>query len=120
MQINAGFTFRAFEWQAVLAARVLAGRATLPPQPERDEWERKRIALKGDGVPFTMLVPDFEQYFEQVRALAGEEGPGRKLPPFDKGWLEKFHAGHASRRDMWRRNNQALAKGRLISQGAKL
>lgn len=54
--VAAGFTFKVFEWQAVLAARFFAGRITLPSIGEQEKWEQDRIALKGDGVPFTALV----------------------------------------------------------------
>lgn len=103
-------TFRVFEWQAVLAARVFSGHATLPPQAERDEWEKNRIAYKGDGVPFTMIFPDFADYFETIRKMAGEKGPGRRLPPFDPKWAEDFMAGHEMRKQMWKRNNEAARK----------
>jgi len=42
----------------------------------------------GDGVPFTALFPDFEDYFEMGRRLAAEpaqEKLRRKLLRFDKG-----------------------------------
>ncbi|KAF8655463.1 hypothetical protein AX16_003052 [Volvariella volvacea WC 439] len=104
--IGAGLTFRAFEWQSVLIARYFAGRAKLPSKEEQQVWEVARIAKKGDGVPFTLLFPDFEEYFETVRRLAGEEGPGRNLPPFDKRWVELFFAGHERRKEMWRKNNK--------------
>lgn len=114
--VAAGFTFKVFEWQAVLAARYLAGRITLPPLKEQDSWEQKRIEIKGDGVPFSALYPDFEQYFEEVRLLAGEptDGVGRKLPKFEKEWRAEFDAGHLRRIAMWKRINkqaeEALAR----------
>lgn len=107
-QIGAGLTFKAFEWQAVLAARVLAGRATLPPLEQQKAWERDRIAKKGDGVPFTLLWPNFEEYFETVRKLAGEPSPtqpGRRLPPFNPNWVRTFVQGHQRRIRMWQRAN---------------
>ncbi|KAF2029769.1 thiol-specific monooxygenase [Setomelanomma holmii] len=107
--VAAGLTFRVFEWQAVLAARVLAGRATLPPIEEQQRWEQDRIAKRGDRVPFTLIFPDFEDYFETVRRLAGEPKPGqpgRTLPPFDKNWLEAFMAGHERRKKWWREENE--------------
>jgi hypothetical protein len=81
--VAAGFTFKVFEWQAVLAARFLAGRIALPPSSEQQKWQEDRIAYKGDGAPFTALYPDFEEYFEEVRKMAGElteDGKGRHLP----------------------------------------
>ena len=85
--VGAGLTFKIFEWQAVLAARLLAGRATLPPLEEQQKWERERIAKKGDGPAFTLVFPDFEEYFETVRKLAGyraEGQSGRRLLQSDK------------------------------------
>ncbi|KAJ6109631.1 hypothetical protein N7486_001866 [Penicillium sp. IBT 16267x] len=105
--VAAGLTFKVFEWQSVLAARLLAGRATLPPVEEMQTWETERIKARGDGVKFTLLFPDFEDYFETVRRLAGEgeEGKGRKLPKFRREWMRAFLDGHERRKAMWRRLN---------------
>ncbi|KAJ5885239.1 hypothetical protein N7495_009749 [Penicillium taxi] len=107
--VGAGLTFKVFEWQAVAAARVLAGRATLPSVAEQEKWENDRIAEKGDGPAFTVINPDFEAYFEGLRALAGEprNGAGRPLPPFDQKWVKIFNEGHERRKKMWRRANLA-------------
>lgn len=106
--VGAGLTFKIFEWQAVLAARLLAGRATLPPLSEQQKWETDRIAKRGDGPKFTLVYPDFEDYFEAVRALAGpgENGLGRQLPPFKREWFKAFLDGHEKRKLMWRRLNE--------------
>lgn len=107
--VSAGLTFKVFEWQSVLAARILAGRTKLPSLEEQRQWEKDRIALKGDGVAFTLLFPDFEKYFNEVRELAGEpkDGePGRRLPLFKKEWFEVFMAGHELRKKWWREQNE--------------
>jgi thioredoxin reductase len=104
--VSAGLTFKVFEWHAVLAARILAGRATLPPLAEQQRWEQERMEKKGDGPVFTHIFPDFEEYFEEVRRMAGEEGPGRKLPRFEKMWVERFMAGHERRKTWWREENE--------------
>lgn len=91
------------------AARVLAGKAQLPPLTEQQKWEADRIAVKGDGPGFLMVNPDFEEYFEKLRALAGEPAPGapgRRLPPFEQAWVDDFNAGHERRRRMWQRANR--------------
>ncbi|OCF30882.1 hypothetical protein I317_05030 [Kwoniella heveanensis CBS 569] len=105
--VAAGLTFKIFEWQATLAARLLAGRATLPPLSEMQRWEEERIAKRGDGVRFTVVYPDFEDYFEEVRKLAGpgQDGLGRKLPPFNRMWFKAFLDGWELRKKMWRRIN---------------
>ncbi|KAL1389494.1 dimethylaniline monooxygenase [Phyllosticta capitalensis] len=107
--VNAGLTFKLFEYQAVLAARLLAGRVkALPSIQEQERWEKDRIAKRGDGPKFALVFPDFKEYVEAVRALAGpptKDGKGRALPPFDQVWFERFMAGHERRKDMWRRFN---------------
>lgn len=101
-------TFKVFEWQAVAAARVLAGKANLPSIAEQEKWETDRIAQKSDGPGFTVLNPEFEPYFESLRELAGEPhgGVGRRLPRFEQKWLDDFNEGHERRKKMWRRANQ--------------
>lgn len=121
--IGAGLTFKVFEWQAVLAARVAAGRARLPPLDEQQKWEQDRIAKKGDGPAFTLIYPDFEDYFETLRALAGEPKtgePGRKLPPFDKNWFEVFMAGHELRKKWWREENERARENEAETSRARL
>lgn len=103
--ISAGLTFKVFEWQAVALARVFAGRAKLPSIQEQVKWEKNRIAEKGDGQKFITLYPQFEEYFELLRELAGEEGPGRRLPKFEKLWVDNFLRGHQRRINYWIENN---------------
>jgi hypothetical protein len=117
--VGAGLTFKIFEWQAVLAARILAGRASLPPLEEQQKWERDMIAKKGDGPGFTLVFPDFEEYFETVRKLAGEPAagqPGRRLPPYEKRWFEVFMAGHERRKKWWREENEKARQKLLIDE----
>lgn len=71
------------------------------------------MAVKGDGVPFTALYPNFEEYFEEIRNLAGdpikaEDGSeiGRRLPPWEKKWREDFDSAHLRRIEMWKRRNK--------------
>ena len=63
----------------------------MPPKEEQKRWETDRLAVRGDGLPFYKVAPDFEEYFETLRAIAGvpEPGvPGRILPKWDPAWLE--------------------------------
>jgi hypothetical protein len=111
--VGAGLTFKVFEWQAVYAARLLAGRASLPSLEEMRAWEAARIKAKGDGTKFTLIFPDFEDYFETLRELAGEgeEAKGRKLPKFRREWVRAFMDGHELRKNMWRRLNARSRTG---------
>ncbi|KFA50098.1 hypothetical protein S40293_06397 [Stachybotrys chartarum IBT 40293] len=111
--VNAGLTFKIFEWQAVYAARLLANRAAPLPSPaEMEKWETDRISERGDGPKFALVFPDFEDYFETLRGLAGEgeRGLGRKLPKFKREWYREFMDGHELRKDMWRRLNAQAAE----------
>jgi hypothetical protein len=76
-------------------------------------------------VPFTALYPDFEDYFETVRKLAGEPTalqPGRKLPKFRKEWNGIFEAGHKRRVLMWKKSNEVAKRklGKGVQKRAKL
>lgn len=42
------------------------------------KWEDERVKTHGDGVKFTLLFPDFEDYFETVRRLDGEGEEGKR------------------------------------------
>ncbi|KPM37049.1 hypothetical protein AK830_g9520 [Neonectria ditissima] len=89
--VTGGFGIRIFEWQAVAAARVLAGHATLPPRKEMEDWEQDRISKCGNGPLFWTLSPNFEEHFEALRAIAGEPAAGtrgRVLPKYDPKWAE--------------------------------
>ncbi|TEA15073.1 Thiol-specific monooxygenase [Colletotrichum sidae] len=110
--VAAGLTFKIFEWQGVLVARVLSGKARLPPAEEQAKWEADRIADKGDDIRFALVHPHFEEYFETVRSLAGEPegGVGRRLPPFDPSWFQVFIDGLGLRKKMWVRINAEARK----------
>ncbi|KAL1859634.1 hypothetical protein Daus18300_009499 [Diaporthe australafricana] len=116
--VGAGLTFKIFEWQAVYAARLLAGRGTLPGLEEMRAWEAARVDQKGDGPKFLMVYPDFEEYFDKVRELSGEpaDGVGRRLPKYDKKWFQLFMDGHELRKAMWKRFNEQ-ARSELEASG---
>lgn len=73
-------------------ARHLAGRARpLPSIAEQQAWEARRVALKGGGKDYYSIAPDYKEFFEFLREIAGDpaEGTaGRVLPKFDPGWLK--------------------------------
>ncbi|KAK4202886.1 putative monooxygenase [Triangularia verruculosa] len=89
--LGGGFTFKVYEWQAVAVARHLAGRARpLPSIAEQQLWEAKRVAAKRGGKDYYSIAPDYKEFFEILKFLAGDpaEGTtGRALPKFPEEWL---------------------------------
>ncbi|USW58359.1 Putative flavin monooxygenase, FAD/NAD(P)-binding domain superfamily [Septoria linicola] len=121
--VQAGLTFKVFEWQAVYAASLLSGRGTLPTLATMKAWEDARVKLKGNGPKFALLFPDFKDYFEDLRRLSGEatDGKGRPLPKFRREWFRDFVSGHELRKKMWKRlNNEAKVKLDVGKERARL
>ncbi|KAL1606159.1 hypothetical protein SLS60_003560 [Paraconiothyrium brasiliense] len=105
--VTGGFGLRIFEWQSVAMARVFAGRAPLPSCIEMKAWEQERIVERGDGPSFWVLMPDFERYFEDLRAIAGEPASGttgRVLPRYDDAWGEAFWRFVKWRVQLWEKD----------------
>lgn len=113
-QLGGGFTFRAYEWQAVAVARFLAGRAkALPSIPEQLEWERKRVSERKGGKDYYSIAPNYADFFELLREIAGEpaEGTtGRKLPPFDSKWLETWTGMISTKLEAWTKKREAAER----------
>ncbi|KAI3401816.1 hypothetical protein diail_8194 [Diaporthe ilicicola] len=96
--------------------------ARLPPIEEQKAWEADRVEQKGDGVPFTALWPNFEQYLETMRSLAHEPSqakPGRRLPRYDPGWVRIFIEGISAGLTCGR-NQNSEARQRMEKAAAKL
>lgn len=119
--VQAGFTFKIFEWQAVLTARFLAGRCALPPLSKQIEWTEERKAITGDGPGFAALFDNdpsnVVDHFEELRRLAGEpvqledgREVGRRLPEFQQSWMDAYYEGHALRIQMWKNGTEAARR----------
>jgi hypothetical protein len=109
--VSGGFTFRAFEWQAVAVARVLSGRGNLPSVADQQKWEVERAVSKGDGVPFYKIGPEFEEYFTTLANIAGSPQvgtPGRVLPDWNPRWLETFVEGFQKKINLWKKEADRL------------
>lgn len=97
------------------AARVLAGRGTLPSKAAMKVWEHDRILERGDDSSFWALMPDFERYFEDLRAIAGEpqqDTDGRVLPPYNPEWATAFWELIAERQSWWRQQVASADRAR--------
>ncbi|KAH7396091.1 putative dimethylaniline monooxygenase [Pyrenochaeta sp. MPI-SDFR-AT-0127] len=91
-QIRAALSFRAYEYQAVAVARVLAGRGTLPSVQAQKLWEEDRLKRLGPTHIFHTIAPDFGEYFEALRQIAGppaEDSEAYELPAWQDDWAAK-------------------------------
>lgn len=91
-QIRAALSFRAYEYQAVAVARVLAGRGTLPALAEQRKWEDDRVKRLGPTHIFHTIAPDFEEYFNTLKNIAGPPADGSEayeLPRWEDEWAKK-------------------------------
>lgn len=71
--------------------RILAGRGNLPSVIEQKEWEKKRLAHKGDSVAFHEILPDFGVYWNRLREIAGKAAPesdAYELPEWRQEWAD--------------------------------
>ncbi|GKT40567.1 thiol-specific monooxygenase [Colletotrichum spaethianum] len=89
-QVKAAISFRVYEYQAVAVARYFANRGGELPSPrEQDEWEVKRLQYKGPTSQFHEIKPDFKEYFDFLRSVAGKPAPGTdayELPAWEDEW----------------------------------
>jgi hypothetical protein len=84
-QVKAALSFRVYEYQAVAVARYFAGRGGgLPSPKEQAAWEAERLQCKGTTSVFHAIRPDFEEYFNSLRNIAGKEGG--ELPKWQDEW----------------------------------
>jgi hypothetical protein len=78
--------------------------------PEQLEWERKRVAEKKGGKDYYSIAPDYGDFFEFLRDIAGEPAPGttgRQLPPFDPKWLDIWAEMPLVKLQGWERKRKA-------------
>ena len=113
-QVRAAISFRVYEYQAVAVARYFGGRnaKALPSPQEQDLWEVERLKYKGPTSLFHEIKPDFKEYFDFLRDLAGPPTPGTsayELPPWDDKWAE-LGFGVLGLKDQYWRTLKAASK----------
>jgi hypothetical protein len=103
-----------YEWQAVAIARHLAGRSKpLPPVAEQKEWETKRVAEFVGGKNYYSIAPNYRDYFEFLRNIAGDPVPGTNgiaLPPFEDEWLKVWAGMVAPKIQAWEETRKQAEK----------
>lgn len=103
--VIAGISFRVFEYQATLVARVLSNRATLPSIEEQMKWEKNLLEKRGNHHTFHVVPPDFKIYYDDLVRLAGPgNGKGHQLEPFGDDWITILNNGRNLKLRYWRRN----------------
>ncbi|KAL1594640.1 hypothetical protein SLS60_010401 [Paraconiothyrium brasiliense] len=101
-QVKAAISFRVYEYQAVAVARYFAGRGGGLPSPrEQDEWQVERLQYKGPTSLFHEIKPDFREYFEFLRKVAGKEGG--ELPAWQDEWALKGFAVLQLKDQWWKK-----------------
>ncbi|PSN74445.1 flavin-containing monooxygenase [Corynespora cassiicola Philippines] len=91
-QIRAALSLRAYEYQAVAVARVFAGRGNLPSVTEQTAWEQDRLKTRGPTHIFHTIAPDFGEYFNNLRKIAGPPAEGSEaydLPAWRDDWAAR-------------------------------
>ncbi|KAL3465909.1 hypothetical protein BJX64DRAFT_296781 [Aspergillus heterothallicus] len=114
-QVRGALSFRVYEYQAVAVARYFAGHNAKPlPSPaEQDDWEVERLKYKGNSAIFHEIKPDFKEYFEYLRELAGPPVKGTSayaLPVWQESWPEDGFAILQLKDKFWQEIKMAYGK----------
>ena len=100
-----GISFRVFEYQAILVARYLAGRITLPSVLEQERWRSERFSKKGPSRSYhTIGADDALEYLWELARLGYLEKSsvvGRPFPEFTKEDLAKYLNARDRLRAFW-------------------
>ncbi|ORX93343.1 pantothenate transporter [Clohesyomyces aquaticus] len=84
-------TFTLFEFQAMVIAKVVSGRAKLPAQEKMREEYRKRVGEKGYGKNFHSLKHREVEYVNEILGWVNEELRGKgegELKGHSEVWME--------------------------------
>jgi ACS family pantothenate transporter-like MFS transporter len=87
-------TFTLFEFQALVVAQVLSGRADLPDAEAMREEYKERVLQKGFGKPFHSLRGVEVGYVNELLSWVNEQGSARGAQRIE-GHTEKWHEARA-------------------------
>jgi ACS family pantothenate transporter-like MFS transporter len=87
-------TFTLFEFQAIIVAQVLSGRAYLPSSHAMRKEYRKRVLLKGYGKPFHSLRGVEVEYVNELLDWVNKQGEARGAQRIE-GHTESWHQARA-------------------------
>lgn len=99
-------SFRAFEFQAILLARFLAGKVALPPVPEQEQWLQQRAKVHGKSRAFhTIGAQEARNYMCELARLGELKNPqdllGRRFPVTTEAEVAEYVRAATALRDSW-------------------
>lgn len=98
-------SFRAFEYQAILAARYLSSRVSLPSRKEQLLWAEKRLQEKGERRAYhTIGAFDALEYMRTLTALGalkGQEPVGREFPDITEEEVREYAEAGVKLKENW-------------------
>ncbi|KAF3988259.1 hypothetical protein FT663_03465 [Candidozyma haemuli var. vulneris] len=98
-------SFRAFEYQAVLAGRYLASRVSLPNRSEQLQWAENRLQEKGERRAYhTIGATDALEYMRtltELGTLKGSDPVGREFPEVTEEDVKEYAESGAKLREAW-------------------
>lgn len=117
-QVRGALSFRVYEYQAVAVARYFANHNATPlPSPqEQDAWEVERLKYKGGTALFHEIKPDFKEYFDFLRDLAGPAVKGTtayELPAYEDKFAELGFAILQLKDGYWKGLKERAGKGEI-------
>lgn len=99
-------SFRAFEYQAILAARYLSGKVSLPSPDEQGKWLKERFKEKGPTRAYhTIGALDALSYVRTLLDLGVIKDAsvisGREFPELTEDEIEEYVAAGALLKEFW-------------------
>lgn len=99
-------SFRAFEYQAILVARYLANKVTLPSRDEQNEWSKNRLSEKGVTRAYHTIGADsvvsYVQKLVELGTLKKEANvTGKEFPAFTEKELDTYVKAATKLAEFW-------------------
>lgn len=98
-------SFRAFEYQAILVSRYLAGKVALPSRNEQKKWLDSRLKEKGVTRAYHTIGPldalRFVQTLTELGEIKGSSNTGRQFPQLTAKEVEQYVATGLKLAEFW-------------------
>lgn len=99
-------SFRVFEFQAILVARFLTGKVSLPSRDEQKEWIQQRLSEKGSTRAYhTIGSEDALKFLDKLIELGtlgkGQIPTGREFPIFTQSQVDAYKEAAVKLAEFW-------------------